>query len=82
MLWSLRMITVSGSLLNRKRCDLPLLLRSYIVVGLEACLRIVVVGLTLEGKIVGPDEVFRDAGFRPGDHSLQNVYRVSEVILG
>jgi hypothetical protein len=31
---------------------------------MEAALRIVVVGLTLEGKIVGPDEVFRDAEFR------------------
>ena len=43
------------------------------VVGLEeACLRIVVVGLTLEGKIVGPDEVFRDAESRIRDHSLHH----------
>jgi len=69
----LRRITVGGSLLNRERCNLPLLLRNYMVVGLEeACLRIVVVGLTLEGKIVGPDEVFRDAESRIRDHSLHH----------
>jgi hypothetical protein len=35
-----------------ERCDLPLLLRNHIIVGLmEAALRIVVVGLTLEGKL-------------------------------